>query len=79
MTYRKGELVEVREYSLKTSMSCDEHVWVENWVPAIVVECHGMAKLRTGIARFENLEVVSVLLNGKISKFPTRSIRYPRE
>ena len=79
MTYRKGELVEVREYSLKTNMTHNDNVWIENWLPAVVVEWHGMTKMRTGIARFENLEVVSVLLNGKIKKFPTRSIRYPRE
>ena len=77
--YRPGELVEVREYSLKTSMAYDDNVWVENWLPAVIVEWHGMTKMRTGIARFENLEVVSVLLNGKIKKFPTRSIRYLRE
>ena len=79
--YRSGELVEVREYSLKTktTQAYDGDVWLENWVPAVVVEWHGLTKMRTGIARFENLEVVSVLLNGKVRKFPTRSIRYPRE
>ena len=74
-----GELVEVREYSLKTNTTHDDDPWVENWLPAVIVEWHGITKLRTGIARFENLEVVSVLLNGKVRKFPTRSIRYPRE
>jgi hypothetical protein len=77
--FRPGELVEVREYSLKTNMTHDDDAWVETWVPAVIVECHGIKKLRTGIARFEKLEVVSVLLNGKVSRFPTRSIRYPRE
>ena len=77
--YREGELVEVREYSLKTQTTDGESDWQEDWVPAIVVQWHGMTKMRTGIARFENLEVVSVLLNGKVRKFPTRSIRYPRE
>ena len=77
--YRPGELVEVKEYSLPTKTTNPPGVWVENWVPAVVVQCHGMTKMRTGIARFENLEVVSVLLNGKIRKFPTRSIRYPRD
>ena len=77
--YREGELVEVREYSLKTKTTQNENAWNENWLPAVVVKWHGMTKMRTGIARFENLEVVSVLLNGKIRKFPTRSIRYPRE
>ena len=77
--YQKGDLVEVREYSLKTNMTHDDDVWIENWLPAVVVEWHGITKLRTGIARFENLEVVSVLLNGKVRKFPTRSIRYLRE
>ena len=77
--YREGELVEVREYSLKTQTTSGESDWQEDWVPAVVIQWHGMTKMRTGIARFENLEVVSVLLNGKIRKFPTRSIRYPRE
>ena len=77
--YRPGELVEVKEYSLKTNMTHDDNVWVENWLPAVIIEWHGMKQMRTGIAKFENLEVVSVLLNGKIKKFPTRSIRYPRE
>ena len=79
--YRSGELVEVREYSLKTQITTgpSHNVWTENWIPAIVVQWHGMTKMRTGIARFENLEVVSVLLNGKVRKLPTRNIRYPRE
>ena len=77
--YREGELVEVKEYTMKTQTTQTDEKWIENWVPAVVVQWHGMTKMRTGIARFENLEVVSVLLNGKIRKFPTRSIRYPRE
>jgi hypothetical protein len=80
MTYKKGELVEVREYSVnRTNNNNNSSVWIENWLPAVVVKWHGMTKMRTGIARFENLEVVSVLLNGKIRKFPTRSIRHLRE
>ena len=79
MMYKAGELVEVREYSLKSKMTHHDNAWVENWLPAVIVEWHGMIKMRTGIARFENLEVVSVLRNGKIRKFPTRSIRYPIE
>ena len=77
--YREGELVEVKEYTMKTQTTQAGDKWIESWVPAIVVQWHGMTKMRTGIARFENLEVVSVLLNGKVRKFPTRSIRYPRE
>jgi len=76
--YREGELVEVREYSMKTQTTTGESDWQEDWVPAVVIQWHGMTKMRTGIARFENLEVVSVLLNGKVRKFPTRSIRYPK-
>ena len=81
LMYREGELVEVKEHSLKTQITTgpSNSVWVENWVPGIVVQWHGMTKMRTGIARFENLEVVSVLVNGKIRKFPTRSVRYPKE
>ena len=77
--YRPGELVEVKEYSLNTKTTQATNQWIENWLPAVVVQWHGMTKMRTGIARFEDLEVVSVLLNGKVRKFPTRSIRYPRE
>ena len=78
--YRPGELVEVKEYSLNTkTTNPSEHQWIENWLPAVVVQWHGMTKMRTGIARFEDLEAVSVLLNGKIRKFPTRSVRYPKE
>ena len=77
--YRPGELVEVKEYSLKTKTTQADSQWIENWLPAVVVQWHGLTKMRTGIARFEDLEVVSVLLNGKVRKFPTRSIRYPRE
>lgn len=76
--YREGELIEVREYSLSTTTTDQDGKWIESWLPAVVVQWHGMTKMRTGIARFENLEVVSVLLNGKVRKFPTRSIRYPR-
>ena len=77
--YRPGELVEVREYSLGTKTTNPSGERIEKWVPAVVVQWHGLTKLRTGIARFEDLEVVSVLLNGKVRKFPTRSIRYLRE
>ena len=79
--YREGELVEVKEHSLKNQVTTgpSNSVWVENWVPGIVVQWHGLTKMRTGIARFEDLEVVSVLVNGKIRKFPTRSIRYPKD
>ena len=77
--YREGELVEVREYSLGTKTTNPSGEWIEKWVPAVIMQWHGMTKMRTGIARFENLEVVSVLLNGKIRKFPTRNVRYPRE
>ena len=77
--YRPGELVEVREYSLNAMTTNESDAWVESWIPAIIVEWHGLTKMRTGIARFENLEVVSVLLNGKVRKLPTRNIRYPRE
>jgi hypothetical protein len=77
--YREGELVEVKEYTMKTQTTQTDDKWIENWLPAVVVQWHGMTKMRTGIARFENLEVVSVLLEGKIRKFPTRSIRYPRD
>ena len=77
--YREGELVEVKEHSLSTTTTSQHGDWIINWVPAVVVQWHGMTKMRTGIARFENLEVVSVLLNGKVRKFPTRSIRYPKE
>lgn len=79
LMYREGELVEVKEHSLTSKTTNPPNVWVENWVPAVVVQWHGMTKMRTGIARFENLEVVSVLVNGKVRKFPTRSVRYPRE
>lgn len=78
LMYREGELVEVREYSLGTKTTNPSGEWIENWFPAVVVQWHGLTKMRTGIARFEDLEVVSVLLNGKVRKFPTRSIRYPR-
>ena len=79
LMYRPGELVEVKEYSLGTKTTNPSGEWIENWIPAIVVQWHGLTKMRTGIARFEDLEVVSVLLNGKVRKFPTRSIRYLRE
>ena len=77
--YRQGELVEVREYSLPTKMTNPPGARIENWVPAVVIQWHGLTKMRTGIARFENLEVVSVLVNGKVRKVPTRNLRYPRE
>ena len=76
--YRKGELVEVRDYTLKTKTTHASSSWVESWKPGVIIQWLGETKMRTGIARFENLEVVSVLLNGKIRRFPTRSIRYPR-
>ena len=79
LMYREGELVEVKEHSLTSKTTNPPSVWIEKWVPAVVVQWHGMTKMRTGIARFENLEVVSVLVNGKVRKFPTRSVRYPKE
>jgi len=77
--YREGELVEVKDHSLKTTTTNPNGEWIVNWVPAVIVQWHGMTKMRTGIARFETLEVVSVLLNGEVRKFPTRSVRYPKE
>ena len=79
LMYRPGELVEVKEYSLTSKTTNPPNVWVEKWLPAVIVQWHGMVNMRTGIARFEDLEVVSVLLNGKVRKFPTRNIRYPKE
>ena len=76
--YRPGELVEVREYSLNTTTTNESDAWTESWVPAIIIEWHGLTKMRTGLTRFETINVVSVLINGKIRKLPTRNIRYPR-
>ena len=77
--YRPGELVEVREYSLSTKTTNSSGEWIENWMPAIIIEWHGLTKMRTGLTRFETINVVSVLINGKIRKLPTRNIRYPKE
>ena len=78
MYYREGELVEVREYTYKLQAKAATD-WVESWLPGVVVKWLGETKMRTGIARFETLEVASVLVNGKVRKVPTRNLRYPRE
>ena len=49
--YRPGELVEVKEYSLTSKTTNPPNVWVEKWVPAVVVQWYGMVNMRTGIAR----------------------------
>lgn len=79
MIYREGELVEVKEYSFRTGRTQGSSEWEEYWVPGIIIQWHGMTKMRTGIARFQNLEVVSVLVNGKVRKIPTKNLRYPKE
>ena len=77
--YREGELVEVKDYSLRTKTTQGSNDWIETWLPGVVIQWHGKTKMRTGIARFEDLDVVSVLVNGKVKKVPTRNLRYPRE
>ena len=77
--YRKGDLVEVREFSLKIRTTKSDRQWIESWIPGVITALLGETELRTGIARFETLEVASVLINGKIRKVPTRNLRYPNE
>ena len=76
--YRQGELVEVREYTMKTKTTQSGSGWQESWIPGVIIQWLGETKMRTGIARFETLEVASVLINGKVRKIPTRNLRYPR-
>ena len=76
--YREGELVEVREYTMKTKTTQSGSDWQESWIPGVIIQWLGETKMRTGIARFETLEVASVLINGKVRKIPTRNLRYPR-
>ena len=75
--YQEGELVEVKEHRLR-SPPAGENQWDVVWVPGVVVQWHGKMKMRTGIARFEELEVVSVFIEGKVRKVPVRNIRYPQ-
>ena len=77
--YREGELVEVKEHKLRSPPAAGGNQWDVVWLPAVVVQWHGKMKMRTGIARFEEREVVSVLIEGKVRKVPARNIRYPRE
>ena len=77
--YRKGDLVEVRDYDLKTKTTHGTSQWVARWAPGIVIECLGKTKMRTGIARFQTLEAVLVLVNGKVRKVSTNHLRYLRD
>ena len=77
--FREGELVQVKEYSLRTKTTHSSDDWIVTWLPGVVIQWHGKTKMRTGIARFEDLDVVSVLVNGKVRKVSTRNLRYPRE
>ena len=76
--YREGELVEVKEYTMKTKTTQAGSEWEEYWTPGVIIQWHGETRMRTGIARFEVLEVASVLVNGKVRKVPTRNLRHPR-
>tara|TARA_Y100001970_G_C14003276_1_gene734522 strand:+ start:583 stop:828 length:246 start_codon:yes stop_codon:yes gene_type:complete len=75
--YRKGELVEVKEHRLKTHTTAIGSSWDVIWLPGIIIQWHGKTKMRTGLSRFEDLDVASVFIGGKIKKIPTRNLRYP--
>ena len=75
--YREGELVEVKDYALKTKTTHGSSSWIESWTPGVIVQWLGETKMRTGIARFETLEAAFVLVNGKVRKVSTRNLRYP--
>ena len=77
--YRKGELVEVRDYALKTKTTHASSSWAESWKPGVIIQWLGETKMRTGIARFQTLEAASVLVDGKVRKVSTKNLRYPRE
>ena len=77
--YREGELVEVRENISNPDMDKDGLPWISVWKPAVVIQHHGKTKMRTGLTRFETIDVVSVFIEGSIKKVPARNIRYPTE
>ena len=77
--YRAGELVEVREYILKTKATKIGDNWKVSWIPGVIIQWLGEIKMRTGIARFETLEAAFVLVSGKVRKVSTKNLRYPRE
>ena len=77
--YRPGELVEVRDYSLNTKTTFGTSQWVEHWQLGVVIQWIGKTKMRTGIARFQTLEVALILVNGKVKKIACNHLRYPRE
>ena len=74
--YRQGDLVEVREFTYKLQTQAATN-WEESWITGVVVQWLGKTKIRTGIARFETLQVASVLVNGKVRKIAARNLRYP--
>ena len=36
--YREGELVEVKDYALKTKTTHGSSSWIESWTPGVVVQ-----------------------------------------
>ena len=77
--FQEGELVEVRDYDLKTDLTQGKNHWIEYWRPGVIVKWIGKTKMRTGIARFQTLEAAFVLVKGKIRKISTKNLRYPSE
>ena len=77
--YREGELVEVREYILKTKTTKTGDDWKVSWIPGVIIQWLGKTKMRTGIARFQTLEAALVLIDGKVRKISTKNLRYPKE
>ena len=77
--YQAGELVEVRDYDLKTKTTHGTSQWIEHWKLGVVIQWLGETKMRTGIARFQMLEAALVFVNGKARKISTKNLRDPRE
>ena len=71
MKHKINQLVKVRRWKTEKGSSGK---WNQYWLPGVIISHLGETKMRTGIARFETLDVYEVLIEGTVQKIPIRNI-----
>lgn len=70
--YKINQLVKVRRW--KTFASASGSKYNQYWVLGIIIGHLDKTRMRTGIARFEILNVYEILIEGTVQKIPSRDI-----
>ena len=73
MKHKINELIKVRRWKAAKGSGSK---WDQYWVPGVIISHLGETRMRTGIARFETLDVYEVLIEGTVQKIPTRNIMW---